>query len=193
MNNKKLQNIPPPLDDADAVNKIYTDTLSDETRRYVGSVTPFVNQQNKYAATNNINMREFTPQNVGDPASPKDVATKEYVDRAGGGGFEARNGGYTGGNKVGGIREPKKYGEAANKKYVDTYVEKYVDVYVEKFKMKKKFLFHPQVNMAGNKLSGLPLPSPLDGAASKEYAGRVEVYARAHADKVGVDRSTELL
>ena len=45
MNDKKLKIIPSPVQDNDAVNKIYVDTLSDETRRYVNSVTPFVNQQ----------------------------------------------------------------------------------------------------------------------------------------------------
>ena len=59
MNEKRLMNIPPPIEDADAVNKIYVDTLSDETKRYVNSVTPFVNQQNQYTATNNINMRDL--------------------------------------------------------------------------------------------------------------------------------------
>ena len=38
--------------------------------------------------------------------------------------------------------------------------------------------------MAGNKLSGLPLPSALDDAASKEYMDSVGVYARAYADRV---------
>ena len=55
------------------------------------------------------------------------------------------------------------------------------------------------VNMAGNKLSGLPFPSTFDETASKEYADRVGVYAREHADRVRtngreyVDRSTERL
>ena len=87
--------------------------LSEETKRYVDLVTPFVNQQNEYAVTDYINMREFTLQNVGEPTNPKDVATKAYVDHSGGSVFEARNGGYNakgsiyiGGNKVGGIREP---------------------------------------------------------------------------------------
>ena len=93
MNGKKLKNIPPPVEGADAINKIYADTLSDETRRYVNSVTPFVNQQYDYAATNNINMRDFTLQNVGEPTNAKDVATKGYVDKSGGGAFGARNGG----------------------------------------------------------------------------------------------------
>ena len=65
MNNKRLKNIPPPVEDTDAVNTIYVDTSSNETKRYVNSVTPFVNRQNEYVATNNINMREFTLQNVG--------------------------------------------------------------------------------------------------------------------------------
>ena len=91
---KKLKNIPPPVDDADAVNKIYADTLSDETKGYVISITPFVNQQNRYTATNDINMRGFTLQNVGEPTNDKDVATKGYVDNSGRGTFEARNGGY---------------------------------------------------------------------------------------------------
>ena len=88
MNDKRLRNIPPAVEDADAVNKIYVDTSSDETKRYVDSVTPFVNRQNEYAATNNINMREFTLQIVGEPTNPKGDATKEYVDNSGGGAFE---------------------------------------------------------------------------------------------------------
>ena len=91
-------------------------------RRYVNSVTPFVNQQHQYTATNNINMRDFTLQNVGEPTNAKDVATKEYVDNSGGGAFEARNGGYTakgpiyiGGHKMGGIKDPKKGGKPPTK------------------------------------------------------------------------------
>ena len=57
MNNKRLKNVSPLVEDTDAVNKIYADTLSDETKRYVDSVTPFVNQQYEY------------------------IATKEYVDK----------------------------------------------------------------------------------------------------------------
>ena len=134
MNNKSLKNIPPPVDDADAVNKIYADTLSNETKRYVNSVTPFVNQQNQYAATNNINMRDFTLQNVGELTNAKDVATKGYVDNSGGGAFEVRNGGYNanghlyiGGQKIGGVRDPINDGEAVNKRYVDNYLEEYVN------------------------------------------------------------------
>ena len=96
MNDKKIKKVPPPVEDADAVIKIYVDTLYNETRRYVNSVTPFINQQNEYAATNNINMRDFTSQNVGEPTYAGDVATKEYVDNSGGGAFEVRNGGYNG-------------------------------------------------------------------------------------------------
>ena len=77
MNDKRLKNIPHPVEDADVVNKIYADTLSDETRRYVNSVKPFINQQHQYTATCNINMRDFTLQNVGEPTNAKDVATKE--------------------------------------------------------------------------------------------------------------------
>ena len=95
-------------------------------KRYVNSVTPFVNQQYEYVATNNINMRDFTLQNMGEPINTKDVATKEYVDNYGGGAFEARNGGYTAkgdlyikGYKIGGVRQPKKGDKAANKRYVD--------------------------------------------------------------------------
>ena len=141
MNDKRLKNIPPRVEDADTVNKIYADTLSDETRRCVNSVTPFVNKQYEYAATNNINMRDFTLQNVGEPTNAKDVTTKEYVDNSGGGAFEARNGWYNakgplyiGGQKIGGVRDPKKDGEAVNKRYIDNYVEKYVNDYVEELK-----------------------------------------------------------
>ena len=176
--------------------KVYVDTLSDETRRYVNSVTPFINQQYEYAATNNINMRDFTLQNVGEPTNAKDVATKEYVDNSGGGAFEARNGGYNpkgalyiGGYKMGGIRNQKKDGEATNKRYVDNYVENYVNDYVENFKDKDGVFVSPwKVNMAGKKLSGLSIPSKSDEAATKEYADRVGNDAREY-----VDRSSELL
>ena len=138
MNDKRLTNIPPPVEDADAVNKIYADTLSDEMKRYVNSVTPFVNQQNQYTATNNINMRDFTLQNMGEPTNAKDVATKEYVDNSGGGAFETRYGGYSakghlyiGGQNIRGVRDPINDGEAANKRYVDNYVEEYVNGYVK--------------------------------------------------------------
>ena len=53
--------------------------------------------------------------------------------------------------------------------------------------------------MAGNELSGLPFPSKLNEAATKEYADRVGVDAGKHADIVAnsarefVDQSTELL
>ena len=141
MNDKRLKNIPPPVDDADAVNKIYTDTLSDETKRYVNMIVPFVNQQNQYTATNNINMRGFTLQNVDEPTNAGDVATKGYLDNFGRDDFEVKNGGYEakGGiylrkNKLGDLREPVQDGEAANKRYVDNYVEEYVNGYVEKFK-----------------------------------------------------------
>ena len=190
MDGKKLKNIPPPVDDADAVNKIYADTLSDETKRYVFSVTPFVNQQNQYTATNNINMRDFTLQNVGKPTNAKDVATKEYVDNSGGGAFKARNGGYNakgplyiGNRKIGGIKDPKKDGEAANKRYVDKYVKEYVDDYVEKFKDGNGFFASPwDINMMGKKLSGLSFPSKIDEAATREYADKVGNDARKYTD-----------
>ena len=177
MNDKRLKNILPPIEDADAINKIYADTLSDETKRYVNMIVPFVNQQNQYTATNNINMRDFTLQNVGEPTNAMDVATKEYVDNSGGAAFEVKKGGYEakGGiylrkNKLGGLREPVQDGEAANKRYVDNYVEDYVNDYVEKFKDENdNFVLPWKVNMAGKKLSGLSIPSKGDEAATKSY------------------------
>ena len=193
---KKKKNIPSPIEDADAVNKIYADTMSDGTKRYVNWVTPFVNQQNEYVATYDINMREFILQNMGEPTNAKDVATKEYVDNSGGGAFEARNGGYNtkgplyiGGHKMGGIRDPKKDGEATNKIYVDSYLEKYVEDYVEKFKDKNDvFVSSSGLNMVGKNLFGLSIPSKSDEAATKEYADRVGNDVREY-----VDQSTELL
>ena len=181
MDGKRIMNIPPPVEDADAVNKIYVDTLSDETKRYVNSVTPFVNQQNQYTATNNINMKDFTLQNVGEPTNAKVVATKGYVDNSRGDAFEVKNGGYEakGGiylrkNKLGGLREPTQDGEAANKRYVDNYVEDYVNGYVENFKDENdNFVIPWKVNMAGKKLSGLSIPSKSDEAATKSYVDEV--------------------
>ena len=181
---KRLLNIPPPVDDADAVNKIYTDTLYDETKRYVISVTPFINQQNQYTATNNINMKDFTLQNVGEPTNDKDVATKRYVDNFGGGAFEVRNGGYNakgplyiGGNKIGGIKDPKNDGEAANKRHVDNYVEKCVNDYVEKFKDENDFFTLPwDIDMAGKKILSLPKPMQDDEPATKKYVDDLQTH-----------------
>ena len=122
-------------------------------------------------------MRDFTLQNVGEPTNAKDVATKGYVDNSGGGAFKVKNGGYEakGGiylrkNKLGGLREPAKDGEAANKIYVDNYVKEYVNDYVEKFKDENdNFVLPWKVNMAGKKLSGLSIPSKSDEAATKSY------------------------
>ena len=172
--------------------------MSDETKRYVDSVILFVNQQYEYVATNNIDMRDFTLQNVGEPTNAKDVATKEYIDNSGGGAFEVSNGGYNakgslyiGGQKIGGVRDPKKDGEAANKRYVDNYVEKYVNdyMYVEELKDKNDVFVSPWgVNMAGKKLSGLSIPSKSDEAATKYYADKVGNNVREY-----VDQSSELL
>ena len=141
-------------------------------------------------------MKDFTLQNVGEPTNAKDVATKEYVDNSGGGAFEARNGGYNakgplyiGGNKIGGIRDPKKGGEPTNKRYVDNYVEKYVNDYIEKFKDGNGVFTLPwDVNIAGKKLSGLSFPLTNDEAATREYADKVGNDVREYTD-----RSSELL
>ena len=141
-------------------------------------------------------MRGFTLQNMGKPTNDKDVATKGYVDNSGGGAFEARNGGYNakgplyiGGHKIGGVKDPKKGGEATNKRYVDNYVEKYVTDYVEKFKDGNDFFTLPwDINMAGKKLSGLSFPSKSDEAATREYADKVGNDVREYTD-----RSSELL
>ena len=177
MNNKRLKNIPPAVDDADAVNKIYADTLTDETKRYVNMIIPFVNQQNQYTASNNINIRGFTLQKVGELTNAGDVATKGYIDKFGGGAFEVKNGGYEakGGtylrkNKLGRLRKPVQDGEAANKKYVNNYVEEYLNDYVKKFKDENdNFVLPWKVNMAGKKLSRLSIPSKSDAAATKSY------------------------
>ena len=53
--------------------------------------------------------------------------------------------------------------------------------------------------MGGNKIFGLPFPSKLKEAATKEYGDRVGIDAREHAERVVnsareyVDQSTELL
>ena len=53
--------------------------------------------------------------------------------------------------------------------------------------------------MEGKKIFGLPFPSKLNEAATKEYADKVGIDARKHADRVEnsarkyVDQSTKLL
>ena len=197
---KRLLNIPPPVDDTDAVNKIYTDTLYDETKRYVISVTPFINQQNQYTATNNINMKDFTLQNVGEPTNDKDVATKRYVDNFGGGAFEVRNGGYNakgplyiGGNKIGGIKDPKTDGEAANKRYVDNYVEKYVTDYVEKFKDENDFFTLPwDIDIDGKKFFSLPEPMQDDEPATKKYVDDLQIHSIDKRGNIKFNRNINL-
>ena len=133
-------------------------------------------------------MRDFTLQNVGEPTNAKDVATKEYVDNSGGGAFEARNGGYNakgplyiGGHKIGGIKDPKKGGEATNKRYIDNYDEKFKDGH-------GFFASLWDINMMGKKLSGLSFPSKSDEAATREYADKVGNDVREYTDQ-----SSELL
>ena len=141
-------------------------------------------------------MRDFTLQNVGEPTNDKDVATKGYVDNYGRGAFVARNGGYNakgplyiGGNKIGGVKDPKMDGEATNKRYVDNYVKKYVNDYVEKFKDVNGFFTLPcDINMSGKKLSGLSFPSKSDEAATREYVDKVGNDVREYTDQ-----SSELL
>ena len=61
--------------------------------------------------------------------------------------------------------------------------------YVEKLKDKSDVFVSPSgVNMAGNKLSGLSIPSKSDEAATKEYADRVGNDVTEY-----VDQSSELL
>ena len=62
-----------------------------------------------------------------------------------------------------------------------------MDDYIEKFKDTDFFVSPSGVNMASKKLLGLPFPSDLNEAATKEYADRVGTEARKHADKVGTD------
>ena len=141
-------------------------------------------------------MRDFTLQNVGEPTNAGDIATKEYVDNSGGGAFEVRNGGYNakghlyiGDQKIGGVRDPINDGEAANKRYVDNYVEKYVNDYVEELKDENGVFVSPWgVNIVGNKLSCLSIPSKSDEAATKEYTDKVGNDVREY-----VDQSSELL
>ena len=187
MNNKRLKNVPPPVEDANTVNIIYADTLSDETKRYVDSVTPFVNQQYGYVATNNIIKGHFTLQNVGEPTNAKDVATKAYVDNSGGGAFEARNRGYTNegdlyikGYKIGGVRQPTKDGDK----------RKVCGGLRRKFKKTKTaFSFHLRnLIWRVTKLSSLSIPSKSDEAATKEDADKVGNDVREY-----LDQSSEIL
>ena len=61
--------------------------------------------------------------------------------------------------------------------------------YVENLKDKNGVFVSPsEVNMAGNKLSGLSIPSKSDEAATKEYADKVGNDVREY-----VDQSSELL
>ena len=78
----------------------------------------------------------------------------------------------------------KKDSEAANKRYVDNYVEKYVNDYLEELKEENDVFVSPwKVNLAGNKLSGLSIPSKSDEAATKEYADNVGNDVRKYVDQ----------
>ena len=59
MNDKRLKNIPPPIYDADAVNKIYVDTSSDETKRYVHPVAAVAVLSMGYIIHNFNQKRQF--------------------------------------------------------------------------------------------------------------------------------------
>ena len=107
-----------------------------------------------------------------------------------------RNGGcnakcplYISSQKIRGVRDSKKDGEAVNKRYVVDYAEMYANDYVEKLKDENGIFVSPWgINMAGKRLSRLSFPWKSDGAASREYAVKVGNDAREYTD-----RSTELL
>ena len=91
-----------------------------------------------------------------------------------------RNGGYTtkgplyiSGQKIRGIRDPKKDGEAVNKRLVVDYIELYANDYVKIFKDKNHVFVSPWgINIVGKRLSGLSIPAKSDEAATKEYVDR---------------------
>ena len=168
MNSNTLYNVSDPVNPQDVATKEYADNVSRG-----GWIRK--KQDSTYAFKRDLDMNDKRLKNVPPPVEDANTVNKIYVDSLSA--FEARNRGYNAkgplyirGQKVGGIRDPKKDGVASNKRYVDNYVEKYVNDYVKEFK--DVFVSPSEVNMAGKKLPGLSIPSKSDEATTKEYAGR---------------------
>ena len=123
MGGKRLENVGTPLENLQATNKFYVDTLVETA--IVGDKALKKLQDGLFASTGNIDMEgQFTVLNVKTPIDDNHITNKKYVDEMDNlkSAFAFRNGAYyaKGGiimrkNKLGGLQEPTNDGEAATK------------------------------------------------------------------------------
>ena len=161
---QRIKNLPDPVDPKDAVSREYVDTTT----------TPFLKlDQTKYNTKGDIDMGDqFTVLNVKTPINDNHIVDKKYVDEMDNlnSAFKYDNGLYYAKgelimrkNKLGGLREPLRDGEAATKKYVDDKVKNhFIDV-------NDNIAFGLNVDMEGNQILGLPEPLTDQEPATKKY------------------------
>ena len=124
MGGKRLENVGTPLQNLQATNKFYVDTLVETAIVRDKALKKL--QDGFFASTGNIDMGDqFTVYNIKTPIDDNHITNKKYVDEMDNlkSAFAFRNGAYyaKGGiimrkNKLGGLQEPTNDGEAATKK-----------------------------------------------------------------------------
>ena len=165
---QRIKNLPAPVDPKDAVSREYVDTTT----------TPFLKLEQRYNAKGDIDMGgQFTVLNVKTPTDDNHIVDKKYVDEMDNlnSAFKYDNGLYYAKgelimrkNKLGGLREPLRDGEAATKKYVDDKVKNhFIDV-------NDNIAFGLNVDMEGNQILGLPEPLTDQEPATKKYVDNLQ-------------------
>ena len=174
----KLQNLPLPIDEKDAVTKEYVDSKGN----FLELDNPFKFKDNTYEAKDNINLKGFKINEVSLPFEDGDVATKEYVDTAAAAYLQEDQGKYTAKGDIDmvntytlfNVKPPIDKGDIVDKKYVDD------NIAFKKFS--NGFFATDEIIMRKNKLGGLREPTHDGEAATKKYVDDLQTQ---HLDAKG--------
>ena len=174
----KIQNLPLPINEKDAVSKEYSDRRDINLERN----NPFFFNANTYEAKDDISLKGFKISEVSLPVEDGDVATKEYVDTSAisylkvnqeiyeANGNIDMNNVYT----VFNVKPPTDESHIVNKKYVDSKLA---------FKsLNGGFEAKGAIYMRKNKLGGLREPTQDGEAATKKYVDDLQTQ---HVDTKG--------
>ena len=173
----KIQNLPLPINEKDAVSKEYSDRRDINLERN----NPFFFNGNTYEAKDDISLKGFKISEVSLPVEDGDVATKEYVDTEAEAYLKEDQGKYIakgdidmGGNTVYNVKPPIEKGDIVNKKYIDD------NNPFKKFP--NGFYAKDGIIMRKNKLGGLREPTQDGEAATKKYVDDLQTQ---HVDAKG--------